>query len=130
MNFSHIFLKYDKNNIKELTNVTYSSEFIANFPYIKGIPEYFEYINTNFFDDLLEKDICHIINFTKHDINVKYDSFGYACDSNSKYFLDKLNDNFPDLILYNHELNKNFSLSKSDLFAFNTINPTDNNLYS
>ena len=129
LNFSHIFLKYDKNNIKELTNVTYSSEFIANFPYIKGIPEYFEYINTNFFDDLLEKDICHIINFTKHDINVKYDSFGYACDSNSKYFLDKLNDNFPDLILYNHELNKNFSLSKSDLFAFNTINPLDTNLY-
>ena len=89
LNFSHIFLKYDKNNIKKLTNVTYSSEFIANFPYIKGIPEYFEYINTNFFDDLLEKDICHIINFNKHDINVKYDSFGYACDSNSKYFMEK-----------------------------------------
>ena len=129
LNFSHIYLKYNEQNIKEIKNITYTSEFIANFPYIKGIPEYFEYINENFFNELFEKDICHIINFTKHDINVKYNSYGYACDSNSKYFMEKLNNNFPDLILYSHDFNRNFSLSKSDLFAFNTMEPSDTNLY-
>ena len=129
LNFSRVYLKNNENNIKELTNITYNSEFIANYPFIKGAPEYFEYININFFNDLFEKGICHIINFTKHDINVKYDSYGYSCDSNSKYFMEKLNSNFPDLILYNHDFNRNFSLSKSDLFTFNTINPSDTNLY-
>ena len=43
--------------------------------------------------------------------------------------MEKLNNNFPDLILYNHDFNKNFSLTKFDLFAFNTNANSDTNLY-
>ena len=42
--------------------------------------------------------------------------------------MDKLN-NFPDLILEHKDLNESFILTKNDLFAFNTINDLDKNLY-
>ena len=55
--------------------------------------------------------------------------YTHACDSTSKYFMDKLNNNFPELILYNNDFNKNFSLTKNDLFAFNAKNESDTYLY-
>ena len=58
-----------------------------------------------------------------------YTSYGYACDSNSKLFMNNLNNKFPDLILYNHDINRNFTLTKNDLFAFNNFDDSDNNLY-
>ena len=129
INFSHIYLKHNEQNIHEIKNITSNSEIIANFPYIKGVQEYFDYITEIFFDEFLKKNICKIINFTKYDINLKYNSYGYACNSTSKYFMEKLNNNFPDLILDNHDFNKNFSLTKLDLFAFNTFDNSDTNLY-
>ena len=129
MNFSHIYIKSNEQNIKEIKNITSNSEIITNFPYIKGVQEYFDYITEIFFDEFLKKNICKIINFTKYDINLKYNSYGYACNSTSKYFMEKLNNNFPDLILDNHDFNKNFSLTKLDLFAFNTFDNSDTNLY-
>ena len=129
MNFSHIYLKQNESNIIEIDNITTSSEFVVNYPYIKGGIEYFEYINNIFFDELLSKNICKIVNFSRHDIYVRYESYGYACDSNSKYFMDKLNNNFPDLLFYNYDFNRNFTLTKKDLFAFNTLNESDTDLY-
>ena len=129
MIFSHIYFKSNDNRIEEINNIINSSEIIVNYPYIKGVPEYFDFINKIFFDELLDKNICYVINFTKHDIYTRYKSYGYTCDSNSKYFMDKLNNQFPDLILYNSDFNKNFTLTKNDLFAFNTKDKNDNNLY-
>ena len=129
MEFSQISLKYNENNIEEITNITNKSEIIATFPYIKGVSKYFEYINKTFFDELIEKNICYVIDFHKHDLYTNIKSYGYACDSNSKLFMDNLNNKFPDLILYNHDINRNFTLTKNDLFAFNNFDDSDNNLY-
>ena len=43
--------------------------------------------------------------------------------------MEKLNTNFPDLIFYNLDFNRNFTLTKEDLFSFNIKDKTDNNLY-
>ena len=129
MEFSHIYSKYKDNNLEEITNITNISEIIATFPYIKGVHKYFEYINRTFFDELINKNICSIINFYRHDLYSNYTSYGYACDSNSKLFMDKLNNKFPDLIFYNRDFNRNFTLTKNDLFAYNTIDNSDTNLY-
>ena len=129
MYFEHVYSKYNDNYIEEITNITNSSEIIANFPYIKGVPGYFEYINRIFFDELFEKNICSNITFYRHDLYSNYTSFGYSCDSNSKLFMDNLNTKFPDLIFYNRDINKNFTLTKKDLFAYNTNDNSDNNLY-
>ena len=129
MNFGHVYSKFSNNFIEEITNITNQSEIIATFPYIKGVPGYFEYINKVFFDELLDKNICNNITFYRHDLYSNYTSSGYACDSNSKIFMDKLNNNFPDLIFYNRDINRNFTLTKIDLFAYNTKDNSDKNLY-
>ena len=129
MKFNHIYAKYNESVIKEIDEITNESEIIVNYPFIKGVPEFFRFINAIFFDELLEKNICTIINFIKHDIYTKDISYGYACNSNSKYFIEKLNKDFPDLIFYNFDFNRNFTLTKKELFAFNTKNESDTNLY-
>ena len=129
INFTHIYLQSNEKDIQEIEDITHNSEIIATYPYIKGVPEYFEYINTLFFDELFDKNICHIVNFTKHDIYPRTKSYGYSCDSNSKYFIEKLNNKFPNLILYNNDFNRNFTLTKSELFAYNTIDNSDTQLY-
>ena len=50
MFFKHVYFKFNDNYIEEINNITNSSEITANFPYIKGVPRYFEYINRIFFD--------------------------------------------------------------------------------
>ena len=129
MEFTHIFTKNKENNISGITNITNISEIIVNLPYIKGVKKYFEFINETFFNELFEKKICKIISFYRHDLYTNTKSYGYACDSNSKLFIDKLNNEFPDLILYNFGFNRNFTLTKSDLFAYNTNDISDSNLY-
>lgn len=130
ISFNHIYFKYNENDdIKEIYDITNEAEFIINFPFIKGVNEYFRFINKNFFDELLEKNICKIIYFIKHDIYTKENSYGYACDSNSKFFIEKLNNNFPELIFYNNDLKRNFTLTKNDLFSFNIKDEIDTNLY-
>ena len=125
---SYIYLKYnndDKIIIKNATNV----QIMPDYPYIGGDSDYFEFINKIFFNELFDKNICKTINFTKHEIYLSYDFYGYACDSNSKYFMDNLKNKFPDLIFEKKELNLQFILTKNDLFAFNTNNESDTNLY-
>ena len=129
MKLDNIYLKYNNSYIKEIEDPDNNSEFIVNYPFIKGSDDYFRFINKHFFDEFFDKNICIKINFIKHDIYTKENSYGYACDSTSKYFMDKLNNNFPELILYNNDFNKNFSLTKNDLFAFNAKNESDTYLY-
>ena len=52
MNFSHIYLNFNEKNIKEIEIIEGSSEIIVNYPYIKGVQKYFEYIDNLFFNDL------------------------------------------------------------------------------
>ena len=128
--FEHIYLKDNENNIIEIEGYHKRAKIIGTYPYIIGNSEYFKYINKNFFNDLLEKEICFQINFTKHDIYFNYDYYSYACNSESKFFMDYLNNNFPDLILENKKnVQENFTFTKKDLFAFNTNNDSDTNLY-
>ena len=129
MYLAHVYSRYSDDYIEEITNITNSSEIIATFPYIKGVRGYFDYINRIFFDELLEQNICRNITFYRHDLYSNYTSFGYACDSNSPLFMDNLNTKFPDLIFYNRDINRNFILTKKDLFAYNTNDNSDNNLY-
>ena len=44
----------------------------------------------------------------KNDIYLEHDFYSYACNSESEYFIDKLNNNFPDLILEQKDLNESF----------------------
>ena len=128
LDFDNIYLEIKGNKLIEFESRK-KANIIANFPYIKSNSEYYKYINKNFFDELKEKNICHKIEFTRNEIYVDQHFYSYACDSQSKYFMDYLEKNFPDLIFEHKGLNEKFILTKKDLFAYNTNNDSDKNLY-
>ena len=117
-----------KKNFVEFNGNLKMSEILANYPYLIGPKEYFQYINTTFFDKLVEQKYCYCNKFIKQDI-FYYDLYSYICDSKTKYFMDYLNNNFPDLVFEHKKLGINFTLTKNDLFEYNTLNDSDTNLY-
>ena len=129
LTFDGIYLKNNENTKIEIEKGRNRATIIGTYPYIKATDEYYDYINKIFFEDLLEKNMCQKIKFMKNDIYIEHFFYSYACNSESKYFMDKLNNNFPDLIFEHKDLNESFILTKKDLFAFNTNNDLDKNLY-
>ena len=111
-------------NFIEFKQENRDAGIIANNPYLRGIDEYFKYINETFFNDLVEKKVCHYNNLIN---NGEY--YSYICDSKSEYFMERLNKSFPDLVFEHKDLEKNFTLTKNDLFAYNSFNDSDTNLY-
>ena len=100
------------------------AQLIGDLPYIIGVKEYKTYINYNFFQELVMKDICILKNIL---INEDYST--YVCDSKSDLFKEKFNNSFPKLYFQHNELNKTFILDKYDLFCYNNINKSDSNIY-
>jgi hypothetical protein len=100
------------------------AQLIGDLPYIIGVKEYKHYINYNFFQELVMKDICILKNIL---INEDYST--YVCDSKSNLFKEKFNNSFPKLYFQHNELNKTFILDKYDLFCYNNINKSDSNIY-
>ena len=129
LEFDKIYTKNNNENKKVLENIKLKAQLVGTYPYIKAPFEFFEYLNKYFFMDLLEKNICKRINFTRHDIYLDYNFYSYACNSESKIFMENLNNNFPDIIFEHKTFNEFFTLTKNDLFAFNNFDNNDNNLY-
>ena len=118
---------YSKVNANEYNRQGKLADLIINYPFLIGGKEYFKFINESFFNELLEKKICYVNNFIKY--TDKYTNFySYACDSKSKYFMEKLN-SFPDLVFEHKQLEVKFTLTKNDLFSFNYLDDSDTNLY-
>ena len=130
LKFDNIYTKInDIGNKNEAFNGKLKiAEIIANYPYLVGPKEYFRYINSTFFDKLVENNYCYCNNIIKQDI-FYYNLYSYVCDSKSKYFMDYLNNNFPDLVFEHKQLGINFTLTKNDLFAYNSLDNSDTNLY-
>ncbi len=127
LNFDKIYTKFnDNNNIKNegYIQMKKTANILVNYPYMVGDSEYFLYIKENFFNELENKGVCTCNNFI---YDRKY--YSYICDSKSEYFMNSLKNNFPDLIFEHKELGMNFTLTKNDLFVYNSFNKSDTNLY-
>ena len=129
LEFNNIYTKNNNEDKKKFEDIKLKADIIGTFPYIKTPYIFFEYLRTNFFENLLQKNICKRINFTKHDIYLDSHYYSYACNSESNIFMESLNNNFPEIIFEHKKLNQYFSLTKNDLFAFNNFDNNDNNLY-
>ena len=131
--FDNIYLKTNEQNIHKFNftdatdNLEYGAELKVNLPYIVGSYEYLNYINNSFFNELINKKIC-FFNLLNNTIAGKY-YYSFICNSQSEFLMNKLENNFPDLIFESKNLLKNFTLSKNDLFAYNNMDTSDNNLY-
>ena len=129
LEFNNIYTKYKNEDKKLFENIKLKAQIVATSPYIETPNIFFEYLRINFFEDLLQNNICKIINFTKHDIYLDHHYYSYACDSKSNIFMEKLNNNFPKIIFEHKILKQYFNLTKNDLFAFNNFDNNDQNLY-
>ena len=92
--------------------------------YCLGDHNYKDFIDTIFFNDLVEKKVC---NYQKMLVD---EAFGtYVCDSKSKIFLDYYNNKFPDLVFQNERIGNELILTKKDLFFYNNYNKSDTKIY-
>ena len=105
LKFDNIYTKKEKakKNLIEFYSEIKAAEIIANYPYLIAPNEYFQYINNTFFNKLIAKNICSHNQFMKHEL-FYYNLYSYSYDSKSKYFMDYLNNNFPDLVFEHKNL--------------------------
>ena len=126
--FDSIYVEFNKekqteNNLK-YKEVKKKAQIFVNYPYLVGSSEYFLYIKENFFNELVEKNICFINNIIKDEDKF----YSYKCDSKSKDFFEYL-DKFPNLVFENKIFEFNFTFTKYDLFTYNSFNNSDTFLY-
>ena len=95
VNYNDTLINKNKinNNLLEYKEEKKKAEFFVNYPYLIGSTEYFQYIKENFFNELVEQNLCYCSNFINND-----KLYSYICDGNSQYFIDYLNNKFPDLV--------------------------------
>ena len=114
-------IKFDNiyfGNIPQEKNITHKqTELAGNMRMSMGSDEYQDYINKNFFDEYIKRNICQlkkILNYT--------DYMYYECKNNKEFDIKK----FPTLKLELKELvyKFNFSLNYKDLFFTH-----DNHIY-
>ena len=109
--FDEIF-SYPNDNDKNrnIINKNHQVELVIDKPYIIGTDDYQSFIHENFFEDLINKGVCH-----KKFISINTIYYGYYCDVESELFITK---KFPELYLYSRELEEIFILNKNDLFFY------------
>ena len=129
MEFNNIYTIKNNEDKKKFEDIKLKAEIIGTFPYIKAPYIFYEYLRKNFFENLLQKNICKRINFSKHDIYLDKNYYSYVCNGESNIFMESLNNNFPEIIFEHKIFNQYFNLTKNDLFAFNNFDNNDNNLY-
>ena len=112
-----------KNNNIEFELSEKKVDFIIDRGLIIGTDEYKKKIDEIYFNDLIQKNICHIATetFDDEEQGTKEEYYVYWCNTNSfignKYSVDKTYYNtFPSLKFTLQQYNMTFSLNKEDLF--------------
>ena len=100
------------------------AELIADLPYIIGIKSYRLYVDSYFFSQFENENICSL-----KKIKLDQDYSTFVCDNRSQLFREKLEKHFPKLYFQHYELNKTFVLDYHDLFTYNYLDKSDKNIY-
>ena len=114
-----IFLK-DKTGKEVIIGENTGCYFNYNYGFIIGTKAYREYILQNFFDELINLNICsYDLSFFRDENDLSYNYYVISCDKykfkmndNDKKYYDK----FPSLNFFVFDYNYNFELTKEDLF--------------
>ena len=114
-----VFLK-DKNGEEVIINENKGCYFNYNYGFIIGTDEYRDYILKNFFDELINLNICsYDLTYYRDEREADHKYYLINCDK----FKFRLNDfekkyyeKFPEINFYVFDYNYNFKLTKEDLF--------------
>lgn len=106
---------HNKNGEEIIINDNKGCYLNYHYGFIIGTKEYREYIKTNFFDELIDLNICsyELIVVNDNDMT-NYDYYTISCDKESfKNYYEK----FPNLYFFVYDYNYNYVLTKEDLFT-------------
>ena len=106
---------YNKKGEEVIINENKGCYLNYNYGFIIGTGEYREYIKKNFFDELIELNICFydLVHFTDiNDLEARYYSIRCDKDEFKEYY-----EQFPNLTFFVYDYNYNFELTKEDLFV-------------
>ena len=109
LKFQPIYFYDAENNTIKMDYVFSDVAFNFDIKYYFGTKEYFDNIKKYFFNDYIEKGICHIKTLNEFYLKYKY----IICN---KYTFAKEKKNFPKLYLKSPSFNYTFELSHEDLF--------------
>ena len=124
LTISTIYSESNKENMNSFYQRSVSAELQVELSYILGSKYYKEFIEKEFFNELVDKKICQYKNIL---VDL---SFGtYVCDGKSNIFLDYYNNKFPNLVFVLNNIDDKLILTKEDLFINNPYNKSDTNIY-
>jgi len=119
-----IYGESKKTNKKEyLLEIDKIALFRIEESFITGSDKYLNYIENNFFRKYIDENICK----KEFRNKINYNNFVtyFICNIENKERRKEFFDEFPSLILYQKEMNYNFTLDANDLF---TIFPDNNRI--
>ena len=119
-----VYSESNKEKIKSYHENNINVELKVEIAYILGTKNYKNFIEKEFFNDLVNEGICK---FEELLIDAFYGS--YICNSKSKKFIEYYNNKFPDIIFVAKNIDDKMILTKEDLFFKNEYNESDTNIY-
>ena len=123
INSNNIIINDNDINRKYLNNKL--ADLLITKDYNIGTKEFQTLINEEFFNYYFEKKLCSIKNIINDYSYEKF--FYYICYNSTGQFI--LENSFPKLIFFHHDLNYTFELTYKDLFYTDKDDITKNNFY-
>ena len=124
LSINTIYSESNKENMNSFYQRSISAELRVELSYILGSKYYKDFIEKEFFNELVDKKICQY-----KSLLVDLCMGTYVCDGKSDIFLDYYNNKFPNLVIALNNIDDKLILTKDDLFFNNPQNKSDTNIY-
>ena len=119
-----IYCESNKEKIQSYHENDINVQLKVEISYITGTKYYKDFIEKEFFNDLVKSNICEY-----KELLIDYLYGTYVCDSKSEIFIDYYNNKFPDLIFIAKNIEDKLILTKNDLFFRNPNDISDTKIY-
>ena len=119
-----IYSESKSDNLNSFFERNIAAKLRVELSYILGSKYYKDFIEKEFFNELVAKKVCE---YKEVKIDLCYGT--YVCNGKSDLFWDYYNNKFPDLVFLVKNIDDKLILTKEDLFFKNPNDKSDTNIY-
>ena len=119
-----IYSESKSDNLNSFFERNIAAKLRVELSYILGSKYYKDFIEKEFFNELVDKKVCE---YKEVKIDLCYGT--YVCNGKSDLFWDYYNNKFPDLVFLVKNIDDKLILTKEDLFFKNPNDKSDTNIY-
>ena len=119
-----IYSESKSDNLNSFFERNVAAELRVELSYIFGSKYYKDFIEKEFFNELIAQKVCE---YKEVKIDICYGT--YVCNGKSDLFWDYYNNKFPDLVFLVKNIDDKLILTKEDLFYSNPNDKSDTNIY-